>query len=118
MELLLNLAWLLLAGVMLGLWLQRKTRAKTGYGQQLIVIAVVVAILFPVISMSDDLLTVQNAFEADNYQRRDHLVPSKNPPIQPAFTILSALASVGSGPGLSPFPLPNRVPICAPNCLE
>lgn len=118
MELFLNLAWLLLAGTIVGLWLRGEVRAKTGYGQQLIAIAVLIAILFPVISMSDDLLTVQNAFEADNYQRRNHLGPYDNPHVQSAVTILAALVSAGSRPGLLPFPLPCLLPVCRRDSLE
>jgi len=110
MELFLNLAWLLLAGVLVWHWLQGETRAKTGGGLQLIAIAVLVAILFPVISMSDDLLAVQNASEADNYQRRDQLVPSNNHPVQPALNIIAAVISAGLLLGFSRFAIPILAP--------
>lgn len=118
MELFLNLAWLLLAGALLGLWLQREVRPETGRRRQLIAIAVLIAILFPVISVSDDLLTVQTAFEADNYQRRDHVVPSNNYPVPPALTIIAAviLAELGFGPTrLAP---PSAVPVHVPEYPE
>ena len=111
MELFLNLAWLLLAGVLVCLWLQGEGREKAGCGRQLLAIAVLIAILFPVISMSDDLLAVQNAFEADNYPRRDHLVPSNNHPIQPALTFIAAAIFAGLGFGFSRFAIPSLVPV-------
>ena len=91
MELLLNLAWLLVAGVIVCLWLREESREGPGSWGQLIAIAVLIAILFPVISVSDDLLAVQNASEGDNYLRRDHLVPSNLHPVHPMTTIIAPM---------------------------
>ena len=117
MELSLNLAWLILAAVLVGLW-ARGARVKTGRAQQLIAIAVLIVILFPVISMSDDLLAVQNAFEADSYQRRDHLMPSNNHPVQPGHTIIATVIFAGLGFGFSHFTPPHLLPDYEPEHPE
>lgn len=118
MELLLNAVWLLLAGALLCLWLQGNLRTKTDRGRQFIAIAVLIAILFPVISMSDDLLAVQNAFEADNFSRRDHLVPANNSPVQPALTMIAVVIFAGLGFGFTRLTGPNLVPVHEPERPE
>ena len=95
MELILNLAWLLVAGALVHLWLEGGGRNNTHWRAQLIAIFVLIAILFPVISMSDDLLAVQNTGEADNYLRRDHLVAPDGNPVQPALAIIAAVTFAG-----------------------
>src|SRR5215469_14853472 len=114
MELFLNLAWLHLAGALLYLWLQGNVRTKADVGKQFIAIVVLIAILFPVVSMSDDLLAVQNAFEADNYPPRDHLVPANNPPVQPALIMIAAVIFAGLGFGFGRFTVPDLVPLPQP----
>jgi hypothetical protein len=118
MELFLNLAWLFLAAAIVCLWLQGERRERKGWRRQLTAIVVLSAILFPVISMSDDLLAVQNTFEADNYSRRDHLVPCSNQPLQPALTMFAAVIFAGLGFGCTRFTLPNLVPVHEPERPE
>jgi hypothetical protein len=72
MEVLLNLAWSLVAALMLLLWLTFAPRTGPDRRLQIIALAVLLLILFPVISVTDDLLTVQNPAEADSSLRRDH----------------------------------------------
>jgi O-antigen ligase len=116
MELFLNITWLLVAGTIVCLWLPGKGRARAERRRQIIAISVLIAILFPVISVSDDLLAIQNASEADNYPRRDHLIPSSANPVQPllAITMPSIFAGLGFGfprlisPGLLPVHEPDR----------
>jgi hypothetical protein len=73
MELFLNLAWAVLAIAFVSLWLETDTR--TGAERRLSMTALVMflVILFPVISVSDDLWSIQNPAETDSCQRRDHL---------------------------------------------
>ena len=52
-------------------------RARTGEGR-LVALALLVLILFPVISVTDDLMAVQNPAETDSSLRRDHLLPRVN----------------------------------------
>lgn len=72
MELALNLAWFLLTAWLLELW--RRHRAHQGCSQRLqfAALAMVTVLLFPVISVSDDLLLAQSPAETDTTLRRDH----------------------------------------------
>ncbi|MGB8259679.1 MAG: hypothetical protein WCE75_04990 [Terracidiphilus sp.] len=72
MELALNLAWLLLAAAMLELWAVVSARAGRRTALQLAALAVVLVILFPVISVTDDLQAAQCAAETECCARRDH----------------------------------------------
>jgi hypothetical protein len=96
MELILNLAWLGLAAAILGLWPPFGRRAGVSGGKQMVALAVLTLILFPVVSATDDLLAAQNPAEADCCQRKDHaaasahsMVPAVASPPQPAFAGLS-----------------------------
>ncbi len=72
MELLLNLAWVLLAALMFCLWLRFAPRTGVNPRLQFVALAVLLLILFPVISVTDDLQAAQNPAEADCLVRRDH----------------------------------------------
>jgi hypothetical protein len=97
MELSLNLAWFAVAATLVWLWLRSESSEGNERRRQLIAILVLVAILFPAISVSDDLLAVQNASEADNYLRRDHLVPSGVQPLHPALAVIAPILFGGLG---------------------
>ncbi len=101
MELLLNLAWVAVAAGLVFLWLNEASggvpKNREDRRRQLIAIAILIAILFPVISVSDDLLAMQNASESDNYLRRDHLVPFTGHPIQPVMTFIGVILFAGLG---------------------
>jgi hypothetical protein len=107
-EILLNLAWAALALLMVCLWLRIGDRPAADR-RQIVAIVVLVAILFPVISVSDDLMTVQNATEQDGSQRRGHLAPPIAHTILPFAAIVSVLvldAGFGSVRFLSTRNLP------------
>ncbi len=72
MELVLNLAWCLLATLMFCLWLRCASRTCDNRRMQFVALAVLLLILFPVISVTDDLQALQNPAETDSCQRRDH----------------------------------------------
>ena len=72
MELLLNIAWGLLAGLMVCLWLRFSARKGISRRGQFVALAVLLLILFPVISVTDDLQAAMNPAEADCCLRRDH----------------------------------------------
>jgi hypothetical protein len=90
-EILLNLAWAALALLIVCLWIRNGDLTGTDRRRQLVAIAVLIAILFPVISVSDDLMAVQNATEQDGSQRRDHLVPGSAHPVLSFGAVLSVL---------------------------
>ena len=112
MELFLNLVWVLVAGAMVCVWLRSKDRDEPWRRRRLIAMAMLIVLLFPVISMSDDLLAVQTAFEADNYLRRDHLAPADSYAAQPALMLAVAIFS-GLGVGFVRFVAPSLLPIHA-----
>ena len=76
MELFLNLAWLLMALILISLWVLLKPQAEERRRNSVIALAMLIVVLFPVVSVSDDLWSVQNPAEADTSLRRDHLSPS------------------------------------------
>jgi len=95
MELVLNLAWVLLAACMFGVWLQHSPRTRGNRRMQLLALAVMLLILFPVISVTDDLQAIQNAAETDCCQRRGHAGSSSHPLCaSPAAMPLAVLAGV------------------------
>jgi len=70
MESLFNLAWMLVAMASFGFWLKRGQRTSNGRRSSLLGLAMLVVILFPVISVSDDLWSAQNPAETDSSYRR------------------------------------------------
>jgi hypothetical protein len=92
MELTLNLGWVLVAVWMLCAWLRVAPRAARERRAQFVALAVVILILLPAISMTDDLMAAQNPAEIDCSVRRDHgclaphsLVPVTTARPQPGF---------------------------------
>ena len=79
MELTLNLAWMVLVTLMSWLWICRTPREDEGRWTQFVALAVIILILFPAISMTDDLLTAQNLAETSSCQRKDHVRPDATP---------------------------------------
>lgn len=72
MEILLNFAWGLVAALMLCLWVRFAPRRGADRRMQFVALAVLLLILFPVISVTDDLQAIQNPAETDSCQRRAH----------------------------------------------
>jgi hypothetical protein len=105
-EILLNLAWAALALLMVCTWL--RVEDGTDRRRQIIAICVLIAILFPVISVSDDLMAVQTATETDTCQRRDHLVTPGAYPNAPHSVALPASLFQGvtvATLGFAPLPI-------------
>lgn len=92
MEILLNLVWAALALLIVCQWLRLDSTSGADRRRQIVAIAVLLAILFPVISVSDDLMSMQSATETDTCQRRDYLAPSATHPVLPFAAIVTALA--------------------------
>jgi hypothetical protein len=72
MELFLNLAGAFVAAAIICLWLRWRPRAGGDRRTQVVALALLILILFPVISVTDDLLAAQNPAETDSTARRDH----------------------------------------------
>ena len=71
MEPLFNLMWALVAAASICLWLKRGRRTPQGGHSSLVGLAMLAVMLFPVISVSDDLWSLQNPAETDSCHRRD-----------------------------------------------
>jgi len=111
MELLLNLGWAMVAVALVCLWLQFAPRAGAGRRTQLLALAVLILVLFPVISVTDDLMAAQNPAEAEGALRRDHVVSSSHSILpaavqlpQPAFAQVSFAFLHSAIPGNPPTP--------------
>jgi ABC-type uncharacterized transport system YnjBCD permease subunit len=130
MELALNLIWSLLALVMVCLWLRQAPRDASQRRAQMIALCVLLIILLPAISMTDDLMAAQNPAEVDSSLRRDHdyvrphaIFPAAAAMLQLAFAGVSldthhqAVApSLDSAPAFDPpalAPIQNRPPPAA-----
>lgn len=120
MELVLNLAWALSAVMFFCTWLRHSRHAGADRRTQLVALAVLVLILFPVISVTDDLQAVQNPAETDCCQRRGQVVSNSHsvfpavaalPP--PVFAELSFGFLQLAAPGSQPTPVVGR-PALAP----
>lgn len=72
MELTLNFGWALVAVWMVCAWLRTAPRETANRRIQLVGLAVVILILLPAISMTDDLAAAQNPAEIDCCVRRSH----------------------------------------------
>jgi hypothetical protein len=71
MELALNLVWLLAATGLFGLWWAQPRRTGSSRMWELLAVATLVTILFPVVSVTDDLLVATSFAETDTTVRRD-----------------------------------------------
>lgn len=79
MEIVLNLSWALLAFLSTLLWLLYEHRTGAERRLPMIALGVLLVILFPVISVSDDLWSIQNPAEADTCLRRDQCAQGTHP---------------------------------------
>jgi hypothetical protein len=109
MELFLNLAWIGLATLMFCQWLRFAPDTGANRRTQLVALAALLLICFPVISVTDDIRAFQNPAETDCCQRRDHAssAPHSVLPHGPAH-IVPALAELPFG----------FLPIAAPGGIQ
>jgi hypothetical protein len=118
MELLLNLTWLLIAGGIVCLWIRGGDPESPHRRGQFIALVMLIGILFPVISVSDDLLAIQSANEANSSERRDHLVPSNTHSVQPMPAVLTLAPYAGPRFGFLRFVAPGLLPVQKPESSE
>jgi len=97
MELVLNLAWIVLAALMYLLWIRCAPQKGADRRTQILALALVILILFPVISVTDDLMTAQNPAETESCQRKGHVLANLHPTLHPlAGLILLSLADLST----------------------
>jgi hypothetical protein len=114
MESTLNLSWVMLAALMFCLWLQfaphiGPDQRFDGRRAQFVALAVLILILFPVISVTDDLQAIQNPAETDSCQRRDHIVSNAHS-IFPAVAALPLPVFAELSFGILRIAAPGRLP--------
>lgn len=119
MEIFLNLAWASIAALLVCLWLRFADRDGMERRRQLIAIGVLIAILLPVISVSDDLLAMQRATETDTCQRRDQYFASNAHTLLPFVAVLSPAVFDGLPFGFIRYVAPGALPttsLSRPEC--
>src|ERR1700722_6529340 len=70
MEITLNLAWALCSLALIWFWARSAASGGVPRGMQILALAMVVLLLLPVISLSDDLMAMQGPAETDSSMRR------------------------------------------------
>ena len=89
----LNLEWVVLATLMCGLWLRYARRKGPRRQVQFIALALVLANMFVVISMYDDMAMAQNPAETRCLQREDDLGAHAHVSFHPAVASIPTLAA-------------------------
>ncbi len=108
MELFLNFAWGLLAVVIVCLWLRLGRRTVGERHLSFVALIMLIVILFPVISVSDDLWAIQNPARRITRQRRDHRAASPHSTF-PAVAALPETADTGMIFGIMRVGAPRQV---------
>jgi hypothetical protein len=121
MEFFLNSAWAMMAALVVCLWLRLESRGSGDRRLPFVALVMLIVILFPVISVSDDLWSIQNPAESDTCLRRGHLAssphsifPATAAPPQPTFAMLRSgyqRLSTPQDPDLPRLENPALVPI-------
>lgn len=70
MELLLNLFWLAIALIAMGLWWRARSEQRCNRLPQLVVLSCVLILLFPVVSVTDDLHPLRPEIEESNPSKK------------------------------------------------
>lgn len=83
MEIALNLAWALCSLTMVWYWMRNNASNPVPRGAQAMALGMVVLLLLPVISLSDDLMTMQGPAETDTCVRRTLHPDEGHPPVVP-----------------------------------
>jgi len=83
MELALNLEWMALATAMCWLWAHHARREGRGRSAQFVSLALVLGVMFVVITMYDDMAMAQNPAETCCFQREDDLGAHAYVPFHP-----------------------------------
>lgn len=112
MEIFLNLAWALLAAISVGMWAHVEHRTGAERRLPIIALVILIFILFPVISVSDDLWSMQSPAETDTCQRRDHSASCTHC-LLPAMSALPEPFFVRANFGFQHLILPANLPLTA-----
>jgi hypothetical protein len=91
MELVLNLGWLVLATLMCWLWLHYAPIRGADRRIQIVALALIILILFPVISVTDDIVALQNPAETVSYERKDNVCAHAHDTLHPVVGTIPPL---------------------------
>jgi hypothetical protein len=89
----LNLEWMVLATLMCWLWMRHARREGPGRQVQCIALTLVLANMFVVISMYDDMAMARNPAETRCIQREDDLGAHAHAPLHPVVASIPTLAA-------------------------
>ena len=106
MEIFFNVMWVAITLALCAAWLSRLRRNRTEcvlptIGVQLIALAVLAAILLPVISLTDDLQATTNPAETEHIARRVDLQPSPEPSLHRLPVALALLVAPPAEPPMA-----------------
>lgn len=97
METFFNLLWVAVAAALFAAWLAgarpKKDSALPSMGLQFIALALLVVILLPVISLTDDLQANTNPAETEHFSRRVDIAPAASRDLHSLPLALAALVS-------------------------
>ncbi|MGD0830601.1 MAG: hypothetical protein ABR907_06645 [Terracidiphilus sp.] len=110
MELALNLGWMAMALAMCWLWVYHTRRDGQGLCGQCVSLALVLVIMFAVITMYDDMAMAQNPAETRCFQREDDLGAHANAQDHPVVASIPTLAAEIPF-NTSRFALPGSLPV-------
>jgi hypothetical protein len=119
MEIILNVAWALCSLGLILLWARNSRSNPVSRRTQILALAMVVMLLLPVISLSDDLMAMQGPAETDTCLRRALNPSDLHPSVAAACWALPALmvtevsssnSSQGTSEGYRWITKPNSLP--------
>jgi hypothetical protein len=93
MELALNLEWMAMAIAMCWLWVRHARREGPGRSTQFVSLALVLVMMFVVITMYDDMAMAQNPAETRCFQREDDLGAHAHAPFHPVVASTPTLTA-------------------------
>jgi hypothetical protein len=93
MELALNLGWTAMAAAMCWLWVRHARREGRGRWSQFVSLALVLVIMFAVITMYDDMAMAQNPAETRCFLREDDLGAHEHAQFHPVVASLPTPAA-------------------------
>jgi hypothetical protein len=93
MELALNLGWTALTTAMCWLWARHARREGQGRWAQFVSLALVLVIMFAVITMYDDMAMAQNPAETRCFQREDDLGAHEHAQFHPVVATIPTPAA-------------------------
>jgi hypothetical protein len=93
MELALNLSWMAMTAAMCWLWVRHARREAPGRQVQFIALALVLSMMFVVISLYDDMAMAQNPAETSCFQREDCSGARTHAMLHPVANFTQPLAS-------------------------